>query len=135
MVLRTIFGKRNKSLSININGVLYGNHFSIGKKDVNSKTKRQLIDIHYTVQDPNIMQSVNNMSKCWLYDGKQIDTSTIFNDLCEIPKNKTLSNVYNDLFINYIIIILSSPFTQGISANTNEIKALCKRLTPPTSPK
>ncbi len=112
-----------------INGILYGNHISVGYKTFDQKLNKHLIDLHYTIQDPITKKSYNEETKCWLYNGKQIDTNTLFSENCIIPKGKTYSNVYNDLFINYIILILATPFINlQNNKEVEEIEDIAKKL-------
>ena len=115
------------NLPVEINGTFYGNHFSVGMKDRNTKTGKQLIDLHYTIQDPTTQQSYNDDTKCWLYDGKVIDTNALISEFCEVPNKKTYENVYNNLFLNYIILILSAPFA-GSDSDKSELKQIAKRI-------
>lgn len=131
-------------LPITINGIEYGNHFSFGyriNKSRSSKSKAGLVDLHYTIQDPALQQSFNSDTKCWLYDGKRIHTKTMFSELCEIPKNKTFIDVYNELFIDYILIIIATPFIrtqkdqQDIQEIVNKIASINSSISaPPSSP-
>jgi hypothetical protein len=129
------------NIPIEVNGILYGNHFSIGLKDRNVRTGRQLIDIHYTTQDPATQQSFKEETKCWIYDGKLINTDNLATEFCEVPRNKRFSNVYNNAFIDYIIVILATPFISN-STDREEIENIATRLNaidsstvnPPPSP-
>ena len=52
-------------LSQHSDGILYGNHFSIGlKPEVNVFTKRPIVDIHFTEQVPATQESVNPTQEC-----------------------------------------------------------------------
>jgi hypothetical protein len=106
------------NLIVNINGIDYGNHFSVGLKERDYKTKLQLVDIHYTIQDPLTQTSINTNNKCFIFDGKQINLNTIKDEICEIPRNKPIGDVFNDLFTNYITIILATPFVQRSKLDT-----------------
>jgi hypothetical protein len=123
--------KNNKytffNIPIEINNILYGNHFSVGYKKKDFKSKNDLIDLHYTIQDPITQESYNDETKCWLYDNQLIDTNLFYTKNCIVPANKTYSNVYNDLFISYIIVILATPFIQN-PQEENEIKDIARRL-------
>jgi predicted P-loop ATPase/GTPase len=93
-----------------INGVYYSDHFSFGRKEPNVKTKLLLIDIHYTIQDPINKISENALTKCFINDNTRIDLSNIYDMICQIPRSKSVSYIFNEQFINYIAIIIATPF-------------------------
>lgn len=117
MYLKNLFIKVDRendyvyfTMVVNHNNQLYGDHFSIGKKDINVKTKRQLVDIHFSTQVPSKGLSEKDETKCFLYDGKPIDVSSFRETMCEIPRNKLITNTYNNLFLDYLLVILATPF-------------------------
>lgn len=101
------------NIPFTVNGKHYANHFSIGLKDTNVRdTTKTLLDIHYTNQDPIMKQSGNSQTKCWLYDGIELDTTAIDQLQCRIPNTKRMRDVYTDEYIAYLNVILSTPFVQ-----------------------
>ncbi len=127
------------NIPININGVIYSNHFSFGRKDINVKTKKPLIDVHYTVQDPMTKSSFKDNNKCFLFDGKTINIETFYSENCDIPRNKPITEVYIDPILEYLFVIISAPF---LSPNNTQLQETAKRLNritsnvkaPPSSP-
>jgi hypothetical protein len=108
----------------------YANHFSIGLKDKNVyNSSKLLVDIHYTIQDYVSQKSINESSKCWLYDGIELDTDTLKEQMCHavgsghdarsdhVPKRKKMSDVFSDAYVDYLILILATPFVdKGVLA-------------------
>jgi hypothetical protein len=132
-------------LPVTIDGLQYGNHFSIGlrdkKKSADKSEDKLLVDLHYTVQNPIKKESANSNTKCWLYDGKEINTTRMLTEVCEIPEKKRFIHVYNELFINYILIIIATPFIKT-DKDKRDIKNVIKNIksinssiiAPPSSP-
>ena len=59
-------------------------------------------------------------------------------EVCEIPEKKKFIHVYNELFINYILIIIATPFIKSPSDLKNVIKNIksinSSIIAPPSSP-
>lgn len=129
-------------LPVTIDGLQYGNHFSIGLRDkkisADKSTDKMLVDLHYTVQNPVKKESANSNTKCWLYDGKEINTMRMLTEVCEIPEKKKFIHVYNELFINYILVIIATPFIKSPTDLKNVIKNIksinSSISAPPSSP-
>ena len=129
-------------LPVTIDGLQYGNHFSIGlrdkKKSADKSEDKLLVDLHYTVQNPDKKESANSNTKCWLYDGKEINTTRMLTEVCEIPEKKKFIHVYNELFINYILVIIATPFINSQTDLKNVIKNIksinSSIIAPPSSP-
>ena len=105
----------------------YANHFSIGIRDKNVyNATKILIDIHYTTQDYVTRTSNNEKTKCWLYDGIELDTEGLREQMCNMPKKKKMSDVFSDTYIDYLILILATPFVPK-----NVLADVIKRLNNP----
>ena len=105
----------------------YANHFSLGLKDQNvANTSKTLVDLHFTLQNNISTQSYNENTKYWLYDGIIIDTDTIKEVICRIPRKHKMKGIFTDAFIDYIILILVSPFFKK-----RELTDVCNRINNP----
>lgn len=93
-----------------MNKQMYGNHFSIGRKNPNVMTRRPLVDIHYSTQDPIKGLSEKDDTKCFINDKNSISIANFRDIVCEIPRNRNITNAYNSLFLDYLLVILATPF-------------------------
>lgn len=99
-----------------IDGILYGHHFSIGEKGVNSfNTSKYLINIHYSLQTPQNSKSYKDKDKCFIYDQKTFNTKTFASERCENKKAYTFGTVYDEILIKYLNVILATPFIASTS--------------------
>jgi hypothetical protein len=98
------------TLAKEVNGKIYSDHFSFGRKDSDFKTNRLLIDTHFTRQNVEKKSSENEDMKCFLYDGKPISVATLKTEFCERPSRRRIIDAYGDKLYHYLLVIIATPF-------------------------